>query len=147
VGEPSNGSVAVGQDGALTYTPAPDFSGTDSFTYLVSDGAAESPPATVTVTVVPVNDAPVAAPGDATTEEETATGWTPRIQDDDGDRLRCWIEAGPSHGAATVQTDCLAGTYSPVSGFTGRDTFTYGVSDGELVAIGRVTVVVGRADH
>jgi large repetitive protein len=147
VGEPSDGSVAVGEDGTLTYTPAPNFSGTDSLAYVVSDGTAESAPATVSVTVTPVNDAPVAESDDVTTEESTATSWSPSVHDADGDRLRCWIEERPSHGRATIQVGCGDGTYIPESGFTGTDAFTYSVSDGETVATGIVTVVVGPLDR
>ena len=43
---------------AVTYTPAANFFGTDSFTYTVGDGNGGSATATVTVTVTPVNDAP-----------------------------------------------------------------------------------------
>jgi VCBS repeat-containing protein len=56
---PSHGTVAVGT--TVTYTPAPDFNGTDSFTYSVSDGRGGTASATVTVTVLPVNDPPIVA--------------------------------------------------------------------------------------
>jgi len=48
-------------DGTFTYTPAANFNGTDQFTYRLSDGQAQSAIATVTLTVTPVNDLPVAA--------------------------------------------------------------------------------------
>jgi large repetitive protein len=146
-GEPSNGSVTVGEDGVLTYTPAPDFSGTDWFAYVVSDGAVESAPATVSVTVTPVNEAPVALPEAITTKQDTATGWSPSVRDADGEELRCWIEVQPSHGRATVGAACSEGRYIPESGFTGTDTFSYTVSDGEAVASGTVSVVVLPADE
>ena len=56
---PSNGQVTLFSDGSFTYTPNPDFSGTDSFTYKVSDGVATSLPVAVTIMVNPatiVND-------------------------------------------------------------------------------------------
>jgi choice-of-anchor C domain-containing protein len=56
--QPAHGAVVQQQDGSLTYTPAADFSGADSFTYTASDGTAASSPATVALTVSPVNDAP-----------------------------------------------------------------------------------------
>ena len=49
--------------GAFTYTPKPNANGTDSFTFQVNDGKADSNVATVTVTIDPVNDAPVASNG------------------------------------------------------------------------------------
>lgn len=61
VAGPSNGTLALGADGSFTYTPGADSHGTDSFTYRAADGNAESNLATVTITVNPVNDAPVAS--------------------------------------------------------------------------------------
>lgn len=56
---PTNGTLS-GTAPNLTYTPAPDFSGTDAFTFIANDGTVGSAPATVSITVTPVNDAPVA---------------------------------------------------------------------------------------
>ncbi|WPH17451.1 tandem-95 repeat protein [Variovorax paradoxus] len=57
--DPSHGTVTVNPDGTYTYTPNPDFNGTDSFTVTVSDGHGGTTASTVTVTIDPVNDAPV----------------------------------------------------------------------------------------
>ena len=59
VSGPGNGQVAISLDGTFTYTPDPDFFGTDSFTYEVTDGNGGRAEATVDITVNPVNDAPV----------------------------------------------------------------------------------------
>jgi hypothetical protein len=68
--EPSNGSAVLGEDGVtVTYTPDANFNGTDSFTYMANDGTANSAPATVTVSVSAVNDAPVADVKDVTTSK------------------------------------------------------------------------------
>ena len=56
---PSNGTLTLNPDGFFTYTPDLNFNGTDSFTYRANDGELESDPATVAITVDPVNDAPV----------------------------------------------------------------------------------------
>jgi hypothetical protein len=63
VAAPLHGALALAADGSLTYTPAPDFSGTDTFTYKASDGLLESAPATVTITVLATNDPPAAEAG------------------------------------------------------------------------------------
>jgi hypothetical protein len=63
VGNPvaiSGGSISLGADGQLTYTPTADFNGTPSFTYTISDGQGGTADATVNLTVTAVNDAPVA---------------------------------------------------------------------------------------
>jgi hypothetical protein len=58
---PTNGSLTLNADGSFGYTPNPDFNGIDSFTYVASNGSAQSAAATVVITVNPVNDAPVAS--------------------------------------------------------------------------------------
>ncbi|MCA9201374.1 MAG: tandem-95 repeat protein, partial [Planctomycetales bacterium] len=60
VSGPSNGTLTLETNGQFTYTPDADFNGTDSFTYTATDGTATSDPATVTIQVDAVNDAPVA---------------------------------------------------------------------------------------
>jgi|GEM_PF-4468922 len=54
----TNGTLTLNPDGSFTYTPAGNWSGTDSFTYVANDGTNNSNIATVTITVNPVNDAP-----------------------------------------------------------------------------------------
>ncbi|MDD5038478.1 MAG: PKD domain-containing protein, partial [Dehalococcoidales bacterium] len=55
-----HGSCSIDADGSLNYTPDANFSGSDTFTYKTSDGTAESNIATVTITINPINDTPVA---------------------------------------------------------------------------------------
>jgi hypothetical protein len=52
----AHGSLTLNPDGSFSYTPDPDFNGSDSFTYRVSDGNLDSDPATVTIEVRPVDD-------------------------------------------------------------------------------------------
>ena len=63
VSDVSDGTLTLGADGSLTYAPDPGFFGSDAFTYVASDGVADSNVATVSITVVSVNDAPVADAG------------------------------------------------------------------------------------
>ena len=60
VAGPTNGTLSFNPDGSFTYTPNANFNGTDSFTFRAATGANSSNMATVTITVTPVNDAPVA---------------------------------------------------------------------------------------
>ncbi|MEN9780654.1 MAG: hypothetical protein RL014_1802 [Pseudomonadota bacterium] len=61
VGAATNGTVVLNANGSYTYTPKANFGGSDSFTYRVSDGQANSNTATVSLTITAVNDAPVVA--------------------------------------------------------------------------------------
>ena len=59
--DPSAGTLTGNPDGTFTYVPDADVNGTDTFTYVVSDGDLNAAPVTVTITVLPVNDSPTAA--------------------------------------------------------------------------------------
>ena len=82
--DPAHGAVTLNANGSFTYTPRPDFNGSDSFTYAASDASQNSSPATVAITVRPVNDAPSFTPGpdqSATAALQTVTvlGWATNI--------------------------------------------------------------------
>src|SRR5262249_33692575 len=64
---PSHGTLTLNSNGSFTYSPAATYNGPDSFTYKASDGTANSNTATVSITVNPVNDAPVAVNDSYTT--------------------------------------------------------------------------------
>jgi hypothetical protein len=113
-----------------SYIPDPEFNGIDSFTYTVSDGAATPVSAAVTLTVHPVNDAPVAADLSAGGIEDATIDWVPSVSDVEGDALTCSIAAPAAHGTVEVSSDCSGGSYTPEPDFNGTDSFTYTVSDG-----------------
>ena len=69
----SNGTLVFNADGSFTYTPAANWSGTDTFTYRVNDGTVDSNVATATITVTPVNDPPSCA----TVVADASTLWPP----------------------------------------------------------------------
>jgi hypothetical protein len=141
---PAHGTLS-GAPPNLTYTPALNYHGADSFTFTVSDGAATSGPATVTIAVTPVNDAPVAV-GDASTTEkntEVVIRVLSNDMDPDGDPLSVTGASAPANGVVTVNAD---GTirYKPNKRYTGADSFTYTVNDGKGgVSTATVTVQVG----
>jgi hypothetical protein len=138
--QPDAGSVTVKNDGTVKYSPAPDFAGTDAFTYSVSDGAAKPVEAAVTVTVNPVNDAPIAEDDDDATEGSPVTiGVLANDVDPDGDPLSVQPGSAPQHGEILINPDGTV-TYTPNPGFVGTDTFTYNAFDGTASAEAIVTI-------
>ena len=92
-----NGSVTIGADSTLAYTPAGNFSGTDTFTYTLSDGKGGTGTAAVGVTVEPVNDAPSITSGPVETTRVWAS-YTYHVEAKDpdaGDSLLYSLEGGP----------------------------------------------------
>jgi hypothetical protein len=123
------------------FTPAADYNGPASFTYTVSDGAA-SATATVSGTVTPVNDAPVASADPVTTPVDTPIGGTVVAHDVDGDDLTYTLVENPAHGVVTMGEDGHY-VYTPSSGFAGDDVFYVRVDDGAGgVTLARVLVHV-----
>ncbi len=125
-----NGTVTINPDGTITYTPDPNFNGTDVITYQVSDGNGGFTTATITVTVSPVNDPPVAANDIADTDEEVPL-IIPVLANDvdlDGDPLTV-TTATAANGTVVINPDGTI-TYTPNIDFFGTDTITYTISDG-----------------
>ncbi len=140
---PTHGTLTLRDDGSFTYTGGDDFGGSDRFTYLVTDGQADSEAATVTLTR---NTRPVAVADEysllqyKTLEVVAADGLLANDTDADGDRLRPAVTAEPSHGFVDVNADGSF-TYFPNNDFSGTDAFTYTASDG-VVASEPVVVTV-----
>ncbi|NTV65085.1 MAG: tandem-95 repeat protein, partial [Oscillochloris sp.] len=147
VDNPAHGSLTLSASGAFTYTPAANWSGSDSFTYRASDGTANSNLATVTITVSAANDAPVAENDRSSTDEDTkltiaAPGLLANDHDPDGDPLTASVIVGPSHGTLTLSSDG-AFTYTPAANWSGSDSFTYQASDGTANSnLATVTITV-----
>ena len=123
---PSNGVVS-GSGLNLTYTPAANFHGSDSFTFKVSDGSHDSNVSTVTVTINPVNDAPTADSQSVSTNSNTAVSVTLTGSDLETADLVFEVTAGPAHGALSGMGANL--TYTPAADFTGSDSFKFVVRD------------------
>jgi VCBS repeat-containing protein len=131
VSGPAHGVVALNADGSYVYTPARDFNGVDGFTYVANDGAANSAPATVTIAIAPVNDAPVAVNDAAATNEEVAVSGNVLANDSDVDSsaLSVRLVTETAHGTIVLNADGSF-TYTPTQDFNGVDSFTYVASDG-----------------
>jgi hypothetical protein len=142
----------------VTYTPALNYNGSDSFTFKVNDGTVDSAAASVSITVNAVNDAPAADAQSVSTNEDTAKTITLTGSDVDGNNLTFAIGTGPSHGSlgtigsvtctGTAPKSCSADvTYTPALNYNGSDSFTFKVNDGTVdSAAASVSITVNAVD-
>ena len=144
---PTRGTIVFNANGSFTWTPPANFNGTESFTYRASDGLLTSAPAVVTLTVLPVNDAPIAVNDSFTTNFNTpinvaAPGILLNDRDTDADPLTVVLAVPPAHGTLTLNPDGSF-VWTPVVGYSGPDSFQYQVSDGTtLSAAATVSIIV-----
>ncbi|MHB8899982.1 MAG: Ig-like domain-containing protein, partial [Thermoguttaceae bacterium] len=153
VDQPTHGTLAFNANGTFTYTPAADFHGTDTFTYRTSDGSGQSQTVTATIIVNPVNDVPVvtgdsySATANTVLTVNAITGVLANDHDADGNPLTVTLVTGPAHGTLLVEGDGSF-TYTPTTDYTGPDSFTYTLNDGNVEsAIATVNLSVAAADQ
>lgn len=148
VGDVSAGSLTLNGDGSFTYTPNPNFNGSDQFTYVANDGGPDSNAATVTITVNPVNDGPTAvADGYDAVEGEILNVAAPGVLENDidvdGDMLTAQNATVPTLGSVTLNGD---GSFSfDATTLTAGNvaTFDYQACDAEpLCSTATVTITV-----
>jgi len=129
---PGHGTLSVEDDtGQFTYRPAPDFFGNDAFSYTAANTTGTSNTATVSITITPVNDAPVARVTSLTTEEDHQVSGQLTATDVDSNTLSFSLSGQAAHGSVSLGEDG-AFTYVPVTNYNGSDSFTFTVSDGNL---------------
>ena len=135
VSTPTHGTVNLSSDGSFNYTPNSGYTGSDTFTYRANDGTANSNTATVTINVTALPNTPPIAVNDAysatknTILTEAAPGVLGNDTDIDGNPLTAKIVADPLHGTVELNANGSF-SYTPNSGYTGSDTFTYQANDG-----------------
>lgn len=138
------------QTGVVSYTPGPDYTGPDSFTYTIRDNAGDiSNLATVAITVRPPNQPPTAVDDQASTTDNTPVFINVLANDTDDDEIiveTVQVTSPPLHGTAVVDASSGSITYSPDNGFIGSDSFNYTVedSDGELSNEATVNITVTK---
>lgn len=143
--QPAHGALTVDANGNASYMPATNYEGSDSFTYVVTntDGT-DSNIATVGLSILPVNDPPVANPDAATTVQGQAVTIDLLANDVDPDlttgidRTKVTIVTPPAQGSLNVSNGVA--TYTPAA--SGTYTFTYTVADLAGVASNPATVTV-----
>ena len=131
-----NGTLTFAADGSFRYTARAGFIGTDSFRYRARDASSSSAPATVTINVIDVNDAPVAVADSYATNEDQAlnvnasNGVLTNDTDKDSNNLTAVIVTAPSSGTVTLAANGSF-NYVPAPDFNGTSTFTYQADDSE----------------
>ena len=145
-GGASHGSVSA-SGGRVHYAPDANFHGTDSFTYTAGDGD-HTDSATVSVTIVSVNDLPQPVTDELRLPEDADVVFGPldNDTDPDGDSLRVSTPRGASHGTVeSIGNDRFV--YQPAADFNGTDQLTYTVSDGHGgSAVGSVDIIVAAVN-
>jgi endonuclease G len=155
---PSHGALS-GSGNSRTYTPAPDFFGTDSFTYTATDASGTSNTATVNITVLPVNDPPSATNDAKATDEDTPLSFPasdltgndstgPANEASQTLTVASVSATGDTHGSVTLSAGTI--NYVPAANYNGPASFSYHVCDNgitgavsaPLCADGTVSVTV-----
>ncbi|MTD16653.1 tandem-95 repeat protein [Nakamurella sp. YIM 132087] len=133
---PLHGTTTVNPTGTITYTPAAGFSGTDTYTYRVCDTSTPTPVCGSAAVTVSVGTNTVNAVSDTASTTPTTPVTTPVLANDTTppggaplDPASVTVTSAPAHGTTTVNTTTGAVTYTPATGFSGTDSYTYRVCD------------------
>ena len=149
---PANASqFALQSDGSFSYTPNADYFGTDSFDYEVVDIAGNTSTASVTIQVLPVNDAPIGQQDEFVVNGGVSTAQILDVLANDLDvedsAIIAVIDTPPQNGSLTLTADGTL-AYLPNPGFIGTDTFIYIPTDagsaGDPVVVQMTIVAVNQ---
>src|SRR5213075_248131 len=139
----TNGTVVIVGGTNLFYSPTANFNGTTTIPYTISDGNGGTASATVTVTVIPVNDPPVAVDDSASTPEDVAVTIAPLANDSDLDGDPLIITAASTTEGTVVIVGGTNLFFTPTTNYNGTTTIPYTISDGNGgTASATVTVIV-----
>ena len=146
---PSHGSLSLGSDGSFTYLAGENYFGPDSFSYRAYDGQAYSQPATVTIDVTPINDAPLAVDDSYEVEYgdefSAVEGVLANDSDVEDDELTAVLRDHPEHGTVELQ-DNGTFVYRPGAFFSGEDDFAYLAYDDQVYSrLSTVSILVNPA--
>jgi hypothetical protein len=141
---PANGTL-TGTAPNLTYQPDANFSGADSFTFMVNDEQLDSVPATVTINVNALNDAPIADAQTVQAQEDTGINIILSGSDPEGDALSFTLVSTTSHGQLDGTGPNLS--YQPNPNFSGTDSFTFSVDDGVLNSTTATVTIIMAASN
>ncbi|WP_020469749.1 tandem-95 repeat protein [Zavarzinella formosa] len=147
--QPARGVLQMRQNGSFTYTPAPNYNGSDSFEYKLDNGLS-SDPATVSLTINPEPDAPVAvADSYAIDEDNVLTVGSPGVLGNDtlsdGLPASIIVTRQPDHGSLQIRQDGSF-TYTPAPNFHGADSFAYKLDNGLQSSPATVSLTVNSVN-
>jgi VCBS repeat-containing protein len=147
VSGPANGTLTLNTNGSFTYTPNADYSGTDSFTYKANDGQDDSNVATVTITVNPVNDAPLVfnPGGQANAPNDTVSRYV-LVYEADGDPVTFSATGLPPGLSIDSASGEITGTIASSAEAGSPYTVTVTASDGTLTDSETFTWTVGYVE-
>jgi hypothetical protein len=143
---PTKGSVSVSAANPLqfSYTPNADQNGADSFTYTLNDGRRSSAPATVTIAITAVNDAPRIVQSFSTDEDVAATAQV--VTESDGESFSVGLISGVANGALAADPAATGRfTYTPNANFNGTDSFRVRATDSQSTVAEQTVQIVVRA--
>ncbi len=131
---PSSGSIVFNSDGTFTYTPAANFTGSDSFSYTLTDADGDVSTAVVSVNVASVNDTPTAVVDSIAAVEDTpfvgSVAGNDSLSGDGGNLFALVAASGPAHGGIVFNADGSF-VYTPNANYNGPDAFTYTLTDAD----------------
>ena len=144
---PVHGALTLNADGTFSYVHDGSETTSDQFVYRASDGVNNSPVISVTITIQPVNDAPVAASdamtvtrGGTTSQLTSGANLLTNDSDAEGSPLTAVLVEQPRHGALTLQADGTF-TYTQDGSAAAGDSFTYIASDGQAQSAATVVTI------
>jgi VCBS repeat-containing protein len=135
VDDVDNGTLTLNQDGSFTYEPDDNYNGEDSFTYKASDDTVQSNEATVTITVNPVNDVPVATNTTTTMSEDGApitinlASLASDVETSNNANLTYNIVSGPTQAQGTLSGTGSTRTFDSAENFNGSVEISYTLTD------------------
>jgi len=142
---PTKGQLTLNGN-QVDYVPYANETGEESFSFKVNDGYQDSNTATITLTLTPVNDSPVAHDYNLSNITDTAVDITLRSDDSDSNNLTYTLVSQPTNGSVTL--DAGIATYTPTTSYTGTDNFTFRAHDsGEQSNIATVTITTNNTEN
>ena len=138
---PFKGTLALNEDGSFVYTPNANATGSDVFTYYISNDGVQSNTGVVEINIAGINDAPVAQTSSLYAYNTSTAQSQLAATDVDGQALTYSLLDNPVSGSATISESGLL-SYTANEGYLGSDQITFSVSDGELTASAEVSITV-----